>query len=97
MAYHHATGLVVEDGCLQFKLLAADNGVRQAELQEEGLEHSDLLPGSQAKTLRGHTESLCLPSGDGVRDGEGHIRLSGLSGGSKGSRTQIQLTFTHVV
>lgn len=44
--YHHASGLVVEDGCLQFKLLAADDGVRQAELQEEGLEHGDLVLGS---------------------------------------------------
>lgn len=46
ITHHHASGLVVEDGCLQFKLLAADDGVRQAELQEEGLEHGDLVLGS---------------------------------------------------
>lgn len=76
IAHHHAAGLVVEDGGLQLKLLAAHNGVRQGELQEEGLEHSDLLPGSQAKALRGQTESLRLPGGDGVGGGEGHLRLS---------------------
>ncbi len=78
--YHDAAGQIVEDGGLQFKVLPPDDGVRQAELEEEGLEDVDLLTRSQAKTLRGQTESLRLPGGDGVWDSEGHILPSRLSG-----------------
>lgn len=61
-------------------MLPSDDGVGQGELEEEGLEDGDLFTRSQAKTLRGQTESLRLPGGDGVRDSEGHVRLSRLSG-----------------
>lgn len=54
--------------------------MRQSEIKEEWLEDGDLLARSQAKTQRGQTEGLCLPGGDGVRDSEGHISYSGLSG-----------------
>lgn len=78
--YHDAAGLVVVDGCLQFEVLPPDDGVGHGELEEERLEDGDLLTRSQAKTLRGQTESLRLPGGDGVWDSEGHIRCSRLSG-----------------
>lgn len=41
--YHDAAGQVVEDGCLQLKVLPPDDGVGHGELQEEGLEDCDLL------------------------------------------------------
>lgn len=78
--YHDAFFQVVEDGCLQFKVLPADDGVRQAEFKEEGLEDCDLFARSQAKTLRGQTERLCLPGGDGVWGSVRLIHLSRLSG-----------------
>lgn len=78
--YHDAAGQVVVDGCLQFKVLPPDDGVGHGELEEERLEDGDLLTRSQAKTLRGQTESLRLPGGDGVWDSEGQIRCSRLSG-----------------
>lgn len=62
-----------EDSRLQNKLLPSDDGVRQTELKEEGLEDGELFTRSQAKTLRGQTESLGLPGRDGVRDGQGQI------------------------
>ena len=80
MSYHDAAGQVVEGGCLQFKVLPPDDGVGQAELEEEGLEDGELFTRSQAKTLRGQTESLRLPGCDGVRDSEGHILCSRFSG-----------------
>ena len=61
-------------------MLPSDDGVGQAELKEEGLEDGELFTRSQAKTLRGQTESLRLPGGDGVWDSEGHIFHSRLSG-----------------
>ena len=78
--YHDAAGQVVEDGCLEFKVLPPNDGIRQTQLKEKGLEHFDLFTRSQAKTLRGQTESLCLPSGDCVWDSEGHVLRSRLSG-----------------
>ena len=60
-------------------MLPADDGVWQAELEEEGLEDGDLFMRSQAETLRGQTEGLRLPSGDGVWGSEGHICCSRLS------------------
>lgn len=78
--YHDAAGQVVEGGCLQMKVLPPDDGVRHAELEEEGLEDGDLFTWSQAKTVRGQTESLRLPGGDGVWDCVFHILSSRLSG-----------------
>lgn len=66
--YHDAAGEVVEDGCLQVKVLPPDDGVGQGQLQEERLEDCDLLTGCQTETLVWEAESLCLPGGDGVRD-----------------------------
>ena len=86
MNYHDAAGQVVEDGCLQFKVLPPDDGVGQAELEEEGLEDGELFTRSQTKTLRGQTESLRLPGGDGVWDSEGNILCSRLSGSSDTQR-----------
>lgn len=77
--YHDTTGQVVEDGCLQFKVLPTDDGVGQGELQEEWLEDLDFFTRSQTKTLRGQTESLCLPGSDGVWDSERHVLFSRLS------------------
>jgi len=79
MGYHDAAAQVVEDGRLQFEVLPPDDGVGQGELQEEGLEDGDLLTGGQAETMGGQTESLRLPGGDGVWDGEGHVLHSGVS------------------
>lgn len=61
-------------------MLPSDDGVRQAELEEERLEDSEVFTRSQAKTLRGQTERLRLPGGDGVGDGEGHILRSRFPG-----------------
>lgn len=79
IGYHDAAGQVVEDGRLQFKVFPPDDGVGQTELQEEGLEDGDLFTGGQAESLRGQTEGLRLPGGDGVWDGEGHILRSRVS------------------
>ena len=57
-------------------MLPADDGVRQAEFKEEGLEDCDFFARSQAKALRGQTERLRLPGGDGVW---GSVRLNHLS------------------
>lgn len=84
--YHDAFGQVVEDGCFKFKVLPSDDGVGQRELEEEGLEDSELFTRSQAETLRRQTEGLRLPSGDGVWDSEGHILRSGLSGPTHAKR-----------
>jgi len=64
-------------------VLPSDDGVGQAELEEEGLEDRDLFTRSQAKTLRGQTERLRLPGGDGVWDCDGHILRSRLSGSAE--------------
>ena len=61
-------------------MLPPDDGVGQAELQEEGLEDREVFTRRQAETLRGQTERLRLPGGDGVRDSEGHILRSKPSG-----------------
>ena len=61
-------------------MLPPDDGIRQAQLKEKGLEDFDLFTRRQTKTLRGQTESLCLPSGDCVWDSEGHVLCSRLSG-----------------
>ena len=47
--YHDAAGQIVEDGSLQNKSLSPDDGVRQAELQEEGLEDFELLGRSKTE------------------------------------------------
>ena len=80
MTYHDAARQVVEGGCLQFKVLPPDDGIGQTELEEEGLEDLELFTRSQAKTMRGKTESLRLPGGDGVWDSDGNILRSRLSG-----------------
>jgi len=67
-SHHDALGQITEDGGLQLKDLPTDDGVRQRELQEEGLENCQLSRRSETQTFRGQTEDLRLPRGDGVRN-----------------------------
>ncbi len=69
---HDALGQIVEDGGLQLKRLPTDDGVRQGELQEEGLEDCQLNRRSQTETFGGQAERLRFPCGDGVRNLEGN-------------------------
>lgn len=94
--YHDALGQIAEDSRLQFKVLSADDGVGHAELEEERLEHFEDFTWSQTKTLRGQTESLCLPSGDGVWDLVLHIhssRLSEIENTHKQTKDKFRLWF----
>ncbi len=61
---------------LQLKDLPTDNGVRQRELQEEGLENCQLSRRSQTQTFGGQTEGLRLPRGDGVRNSDRNMSWS---------------------
>ena len=79
LVYHYTAALVVEDGRLQLQVLPSDDGVGEAELQEEGLEDDQLFGRGQAKTLLWQAEGLSLPGGDGVRDGDGHLLHTWLS------------------
>lgn len=94
--YHDALGQIAEDSRLQFKVLSADDGVGHVELEEEWLEHFEDFTWSQTKTLRGQTESLCLPSGDGVWDLVLHVhssRLSELESTHKQTKDKFRLWF----
>ena len=51
LLYHYTAALVVEDGRLQLQVLPSDDGVGEAEIQEEGLEDDQLFGRGQAKTL----------------------------------------------
>ena len=73
LQYHNALGEIVEDSGLQLKLLSPDDGVGQRELQEEGLEDTKLSRRSHSQTSRGQTESVHLPSGDSVRNGDRNL------------------------
>lgn len=79
MADHDAFGQIAEDRGLQLKRLSTDNGVRQGELQEEGLEDRQQSRRSQTKTFRGQAERLSLPCGDGVRNSERNSCRSSVS------------------
>lgn len=74
--YHDAAGQVVKDSRPQFKVLPPDDGVGHGEFKEERLEDFHFFTRSQTKTLRGQTESLRLPGGDGVWDSQGHAPFS---------------------
>ncbi len=67
---HDALGQIVEDCGLQLKRFPTDDGVRQGEFQEEGLEDGQLNRRSQTETFGGQAERLSLPCGDGVRNRE---------------------------
>ncbi len=75
-SYHDALGQIVEDSGLQLKDLPTDDGVRQRELQEEGLENCELSRRSQTQTFGGQTEGLRLPRGDGVRNRDRNLSWS---------------------
>ncbi len=76
---HDAFGQIVEDCGLQLKRLPTDDGVRQGEFQEEGLEDCQLNRRSQTETFGGQAERLRLPCGDGVRNSEGNACGSSVS------------------
>ncbi len=67
---HDALGQIVEDCGLQLKRFPTDDGVRQGEFQEEGLEDGQLNRRSQTETFGGQAERFGLPCGDGVRNRE---------------------------
>lgn len=56
-----------------------DDGVRQGELQEEGLEDREVCTRSHAEPLGGQAEGVRLPGGDSVGDLEHRFYRSRLS------------------
>lgn len=73
MPYHDALGQVVEHSGLQLKVLSTDDGIRQGEFREEGLENCKFHRRSQTEAAKGQAECICLPGGDGVWNLKGHI------------------------
>lgn len=51
MTDHDALGQIAEDGGLQLKRLPPDDGVRQRELQEKGLEYRQQSRRSKTETF----------------------------------------------
>jgi len=79
MTDHDALGQIAEDCGLELKRLAPDDGVRQRELQEEGLEDRQQSRSSNTETIGRQAERLRLPCGDCVRNLEGNFCGSSVS------------------